>query len=155
MISHNYKLLVVDIDGTLIGGGGSVSAEDREALARAGGLGMQVSLSTGRVPKACLKIISDLSLDGYHVFFDGALVSNHNQSEEVHVQPISRAVVRRAAEFARLNGISIDFYSATDYFVERETWSAIVHRDFFGIQPNIVEPKSRVQLSCNPVYLPQ
>ncbi|GAI73765.1 unnamed protein product, partial [marine sediment metagenome] len=45
MVNNHYKLLVVDIDGTLVGGDRSISAEDREALAKARGLGMKVSLS--------------------------------------------------------------------------------------------------------------
>ena len=51
-----YKLLVVDIDGTLIGKNGAISTEDREALARVRDIGIQVSLSTGRAVQACLGI---------------------------------------------------------------------------------------------------
>jgi len=67
----DYKLLVVDIDGTLVGRGRSISAEDREALAKVRNSGIRVSLSTGRAVRACLRIIEQLSLDGYHIFFDG------------------------------------------------------------------------------------
>ncbi len=135
----DYKLLVVDIDGTLLGKNGTISAEDRDALARAGALGIQVSLSTGRVVQACLRIINQLSLNGYHIFFDGALVSNPEKGEEVCVQPISKAVVRQAVEFAHLNEINLEFYSATHYFAERETWSTDIRRQFFGIEPTIVD----------------
>ena len=137
MVNNSYKLLVIDIDGTLLGKGGNVSTEDRKALARAGDLGIKVALSTGRAAQACLRIISELALDGYHIFFDGALVSNPERNDEVYAQPLSRTVVRQAVEFTRLNGISIDFYSATHYFVERETWSSGVHSKFFSIQPTI------------------
>ncbi|GAJ17382.1 unnamed protein product, partial [marine sediment metagenome] len=56
MTNHSYKLLVVDIDGTLLGKDKSISAEDREALARASASGVLISLSTGRVTRACLSI---------------------------------------------------------------------------------------------------
>ncbi len=139
LISNRYKLLVVDIDGTLLDKNGAISAEDKDALARAGDLGIQVSLSSGRVVQACLRIINQLSLNGYHMFFDGALVSNPESGEEVYVQPISEELVRQAIEFARLNEKNLDLYSATHYFVERETWVSDVRRDFFGIQPTIVD----------------
>jgi len=80
-----------------------------------------------------------LALDSYHIFFDGALVSNPADNEEVYVQPLSKAVVKQAVEFAHLNDIDIDLYSTTHYFVERETWSSITHRNFFGIQPTLVD----------------
>ncbi len=89
LTTHSYKLLVVDIDGTLLDKNGAISDEDKKALARARDSGIQVSLSTGRVVKACLKILRQLSLDGYHMFFDGALVCNPEKGEEVYVEPIS------------------------------------------------------------------
>ena len=139
MVNNHYKLLVVDIDGTLVGGDRSISAEDREALAKARDLGMKVSLSTGRVAQACLGIINQLSLDGYHIFADGASVSNPGQGEEVYVQPISREVVGEMVEFAHQHEIDLELYSAMHYFAERETWSTQAHREFFGIEPAMVD----------------
>ena len=132
-----YKLLVVDIDGTLLGKEVSISVEDREALAEARRSGVMVSLSTGRAAQACWSIIDQLVLDGYHIFFDGALVSN--LGDEVYVEPLDRGVVREAIEFAHLHNIDLDLYSATQYFVERETWSTKIHRQFFGIEPTIID----------------
>jgi len=134
-----YKLLVVDIDGTLVGRDGSISAEDREALAKARELGIAVSLSTGRVTRACQSIIERLSLDGYHIFFDGALVSNPNQSQEVYVQPLDKLIVQEAVEFSRSNDIYLELYSATHYFVERETWGTDIHRQFFALEPVMID----------------
>lgn len=134
-----YKLLVIDIDGTLLDKNGVISAEDRNALARVGDLGLLVSLSTGRVAQACLGIISQLSLDSYHIFFDGALVSDPNHGKEIYVQPIDKMVVNQAVEFAHLNGINLEFYSADHYFVERETWASDIRRDFYRTPPIVVD----------------
>ncbi len=134
-----YKLLVLDIDGTLLDKNGVISAEDRNALARVCDLGLPVSLSTGRSTQACLGIISQLSLDSYHMFSDGALVSNPNHGREIYVQPIDKMVVKQATEFAHLNGINLEFYSADHYFVERETWASDFRRDFYHTPPTIVD----------------
>ncbi len=134
-----YKLLVLDIDGTLLDKNGAISAEDRNALARVCDLGVPVSLSTGRVVKACSGIISQLSLDSYHIFFDGALVSNPNRGKAIYVQPIDKMVVKQAIEFAHLNGINLEFYSANHYFVEGETWASDIRRDFYHTPPTVVD----------------
>lgn len=139
LLNHPYKLLVSDIDGTLVSGSGSVSALDREALARARNLGIQVSLSTGRGIKASLSIIDQLSLDGYHTFFDGALVSSPSQNEEAYVQPISPVTVSQMVELAHRHNLDLELYSASHYFAERETWSTNAHREFFGIEPTLVD----------------
>lgn len=139
MINHRYKLLVVDIDGTLIGKDGNILPQDKEALTKASDLGIKVSLSTGRAAQACLSLVSQLALDSYHIFFDGALVSNLAQNQEVYIQPLNKGVVKQAIKFAQLNDIDLDLYSTTHYFIERETWSSKVHRDFFDLKPILVD----------------
>jgi hypothetical protein len=129
----------VDIDGTLVGEDRTISTESKEALARVCDLGIRVSLSTGRSIQACLGILDQLSLDGYHISFDGALVNNPSSGEEVYAQSLSRAVVKQAIEFARLNEIYLELFSATDYFVEQESWSTAVHREFFDIEATVTD----------------
>jgi hypothetical protein len=138
LVKRPIKLLAIDIDGTLVGEDGIVSAEDKAALAQASRLGIRVSLSTGRAIQSCYRIISELGLDGYHVFCDGAIVYSPSRRHEVYIQTLPTDVVRRMVDFARREGISLDLYTIRDYFVERETWSSMVHRDIFGIPPTIV-----------------
>ena len=139
MKNNRYKLLVVDIDGTLLNKNGDIAAEDKKALAKAVDSGIQVSLSTGRVVQASLRFINQLSLDGYHMFFDGALVYNPTRGEEVYVEPISEELVRQMIDFAHLVGVDIDLYSATHFFAERETWATDIRRNFFRLEPTIVD----------------
>jgi len=149
LIKNRYRLLVVDIDGTLLNKNGTIDAEDKEALAKVANSGVRVSLSTGRVVQACLKIINQLSLDGYHIFFDGALVANPETTEEVYVEPISQELVKQLIEFAHRNELDLELYSATGYFIERETWASDIRHQFFNLQPAIVDfaqlwPKERI-----------
>lgn len=132
-----YKLLVVDIDGTLLGRDGSISVDNREALAKVRDLGIAVSLSTGRAVQACLPIINQLSLDGYHIFFDGALVSN--LGEEVYSKPLDKGVVKEAVEFVQRNDIYLELYSTTHYFIEWENWATEIHRQYFKLEPRVVD----------------
>jgi HAD superfamily hydrolase (TIGR01484 family) len=103
-----YKLLVVDVDGTLVGKDGSISPVDIEAIKKAGAAGILVALSTGRVIKACRHIIDELALDGYHMFFDGAVISHPQKEEVIYSKPINRRVLRRAIGFAETNGIYLE-----------------------------------------------
>lgn len=131
--------MVVDVDGTLLGRDGNISAENKEAIAQACGLGIKVSLSTGRTLQSGLKVINQLPLDGYHIFFDGALVTDPKQNKEVYIQLISKTLVREAVEFAHLNEINLELFSATQYFIERETWASDIRRQYFGILPVLTD----------------
>jgi len=139
LVNKSYKLLVVDVDGTLLNKKGTISAEDKEALARAKASGIQVSLSTGRVVQSSAKILGQLSLDGYHMFSDGALVYNPGKGEEVYVEPISQESVRQMVEYAHLVGIDFDLYTLSHFFAERETWATDIRRKFFGLELTIAD----------------
>ena len=137
--NNRYKLLLIDVDGTLVDKDGVISTENRVALAKAAARGVKVSLSTGRVIIACLPIIELLSLDGVHIFFDGALVSNPTGSEEIYARPLKTEVVKQAVNFARLNDIHLELYSRDHFFAEREHWSDEIHRRFFRVEPTFVD----------------
>jgi Cof subfamily protein (haloacid dehalogenase superfamily) len=130
---------VVDIDGTLVNKDGNISALDRHALAEAAGAGVQISLCTGRVSTACVEILDELSLDGYHIFFDGALVCNRNLDREVYSQPIAAEIVKRASETALADGVPLDLFSSTHYFVIKEDWRSTLRRRFFKIGATAVD----------------
>ncbi len=135
----NYKLLVLDIDGTLVGKNGTVSPEDKQALARAIGAGVTVSLCTGRAPQGCRKLLRELSLDGYHTFHDGAQTFNPETGRLLFSQPLKSEIIEQVIDWAHLRKMDIELYSATTYFGERETWTTRVHRDFFDIPVVITE----------------
>lgn len=139
MESGRYKLLVVDVDGTLVARDESISVAHRQVLAKVCRQGIQVSLSTGRAPCACLRIIRELSLHGYHIFCDGALVMDLVRGEHVCVHPLSYKAVERAIEFARSNNVYIELYSVSHCFVERKTWLTDIHQQVFGIEPTVVD----------------
>lgn len=135
----DYKLLVVDIDGTIVDGNGVISDADEKALARVMTAGVTVSLSTGRVIKACRKILDRLSLNGHHIFFDGALVSDPSRNDEIYCRPIESELVKQAVEFAHANDIYLELYTEEHFFAERGNWSDEVHYEYFGVAPVITD----------------
>ena len=132
-----YKLLIVDVDGTLVDKDGRISAADAQAIAKAQAGGVQVSLSTGRVMNACRTIIEELSLKGYHTFFDGAVISDPLTNEIIYMKTIDEKMLKRAVEFARVNNIYLELYTTEKFYAERTNWSDAVHHNFFGVDPII------------------
>lgn len=69
---HNYKLIALDIDGTLLGSDHQVSSANRKAISRAREKGIEVILSTGRHYMTCSKIAKSLDLSSYLVTVNGS-----------------------------------------------------------------------------------
>ena len=133
------KLLVVDIDGTLVMRAGEISAADREALTAARGLGIDVSLCTGRAMITGRLIVETLGLDGYHMFFDGGLVADPRTGEIIFARPLGTDVVRRAVSFARRHHLAFDLFGPNSYLAEEESWVTDIRRSYFGISPTIMD----------------
>jgi Cof subfamily protein (haloacid dehalogenase superfamily) len=132
-----YKLLVVDIDGTLMNSRGAISAEDIEAITKARRMGVTVAVSTGRAAMASKWVLEQLGLDGYHIFFDGALVSNPHTNHEIYAETINRDLIRQTIDTARKSNLHVDVYSSSRYFADREDWAVEIRRRFFRIEPTI------------------
>ncbi len=137
-----YRLLVADIDGTLLNEQNTISSRDKEAIWRVRTTGIGVVLCTGRVKQACNRILHELSLDGEHIFADGAFVGMADSDKEIYTKTISKALVRQIVEYVHSFDINtIDFFSPTAHFMEErtETWLYDIRRNFFGLNPEIID----------------
>lgn len=78
-----FKLLAVDIDGTLVRGDGSVEERDRAAIGALQRNGVAVALVTGRLYGAARPVAEALEIDGPHVCVDGASVHSFPKDDEI------------------------------------------------------------------------
>ncbi|MBI2907951.1 MAG: HAD family phosphatase [Chloroflexi bacterium] len=129
----SYKLLAADIDGTLVGRNGAISARNREAIARAQSTGIRVCLCTGRSIMTSLPMIRELSLDAPHIFYNGAVVANPLNGEAVFSRLLSTGLILEATRFARSNGLSLEAYSTKQCFIEAWTQATTMHASLLKI----------------------
>ena len=133
-----YKMVVIDIDGTLVDKNGNISPEDKSAVTRLDNSSIIVSLCTGRVIKASMPVIKELNLNTFHIFYDGALIHNPRSLSTIYARPLDAAIVREAINFSRKNDIYLELYSSERFFSERPNWSDEVHKKFFRVEPTKV-----------------
>lgn len=134
-----YRLLVLDLDGTLVGKGGMVTENDSKALGRVKKAGIKVSLSTGRMPQACRSFFSQLHLKGLHIFYDGAIVADAAGKGSILRQGLDKALARDMALQARQIGLYLELYTSKGYFAEKNTEATSIHVRLLGVEPEIKE----------------
>lgn len=86
-----------------------------------------------------MHILDSLGLDGYHIFYDGALVFNCKENINVYSQFLPPDVVRKICEFALYDNLPLDLFSANRYFAIEESWRTAVRREYFKISPVITD----------------
>lgn len=93
-----YDLLAIDLDGTLLGPGGTVSAANVAAVARARGAGLEVTVCTGRGLVECRHILREIGQEGPVVVAGGSMVACPATSATLHRFPMERGLVSRLAD---------------------------------------------------------
>lgn len=139
-----YKLLVLDVDGTLIGQGAYPTPRVAEAVQEARRKGVVVTLGTGRASEACYHILERLRLDKLHIFFDGAAVVEWPSNEIIYVQALPPPAGQRLIELAREYDLFLEIYAHDFYFIEKDGPLADHQRQKLQITPIITNLMSLI-----------
>jgi Cof subfamily protein (haloacid dehalogenase superfamily) len=129
---NKYKLLVSDIDGTLTPGNDVISAEDLKTLRNLQKAGIKLALCTGRTARGCRGVLEQLPEEGFHIFFDGALVCNSSLTEIIYSRSIDKQRLAEIRNLANLDNLTLELFSPTGYFVERDNSLAAAHSELMG-----------------------
>jgi len=107
-----FKLLAVDVDGTLLGSDQRISERNGRALRAARRAGLAVCLCTGRsvaetlnVWSACRLSEADAALDPL-ICIGGALVCEAQTSRTLHMEPMTAAAAIAGSDACRRLGLS-------------------------------------------------
>ena len=97
-----YKLLALDMDGTLLTSDKRISARTREALRNLAERGTPVAYCTGRCFKELLEYPQELPFVRYGVLSSGAIVYDFEICERLAVRPLDTDAILCAMEIARV-----------------------------------------------------
>ncbi len=92
------KMLVIDIDGTLLNSAGEITPPTFAAVQAARQAGIVVSLATARRYGNTAPVALELGLDIPLILYDGALIVEHPQGGILHAHPLSAAVGQQAVD---------------------------------------------------------
>lgn len=100
-----YRLIAVDVDGTLVDSRGQVPTANRRALHRAHEAGMKVCICTGRSLSETRAVIEAVGLDSdAGVFIFGAVVSALPEGRTLRRTAMERPLAARLTEFFQDRG---------------------------------------------------
>ena len=95
ILSTIYRLLAIDIDGTLVNSRDELTPDTREALVRAGKAGIHVVLATGRRYSRTLQLVEPLGIDVPLITASGALVKDPMDHRTLYQAAFEPQVLRQ------------------------------------------------------------
>ena len=99
---HHFRLVALDLDGTVLRGSGAVSRTTRRALGEARRRGVTLMVATGRAPLGARQFSALLGADGPLICLDGALAfaGTSRGARVLCDRPIEPTVAAAVAELA-------------------------------------------------------
>ena len=136
-----YKLVFIDIDGTLLTSEHKISKGTLLAIKRIGEINkIPVILTTARPPMGVKKIYAALNLDSPVVCFNGALILDQYFKKEFSyllAYTIDLSLLNDISEIAIKNNVSINFY-------EKDKWTCNKHDQWVKQEEKITGIKAAI-----------
>jgi Cof subfamily protein (haloacid dehalogenase superfamily)/HAD superfamily hydrolase (TIGR01509 family) len=113
------KLLIADIDGTLVTRDKSLTARTCEAVARLRAAGVQFTITSGRPPRGMATLVGPLKLTAPLAAFNGGVYVKPDLTTVLAQRTIPRDVAREAMDYLLQAGLDVWVYQGADWFIRR------------------------------------
>ncbi len=147
-----YKMIVLDLDDTLLQTDQTISPRTKQALMNAQNAGVKVVLASGRPTFGMLHIAEELRLNDYGSFilsYNGAKVINCANKEELFSSTLTPEVVHSLYEISRQEDVLIHSYVGNQIVTEVANKFTDIEGALTGME--IVEVESFVHAVSEPV----
>src|SRR5256886_649138 len=144
------KLLLADVDGTLLTHEKVLTERARAAVAQLGVAGIQFAITSGRPPRGMQMLIQPLALTTPIAAFNGGMFVRPDLSG-LEQRVLQTDVIERAMQTIKAHGLDIWIYRGTEWFVQerhgphvdREEWTVkfppTVVADFTGLTNDVAK----------------
>lgn len=106
-----YKLITIDIDGTLLNSHGEVSDENKQAIQNALDKNIDVVLASGRMPEAILPIANEINSNKYLICGNGAVIYDVQKDKVIYNNYMSKKKVLEIIEICEKNSMFYNVYT--------------------------------------------
>ncbi len=138
-----YKLIALDMDGTLLRGDGTISQRTKSAIQQARQKGVKVVLASGRPIEGLERYLTELELtsnDDYALSYNGALIKNVGTRETICSQLISGKDVHDVYSISQKIGVNTHAFSTELGLISPKLSHYTAHeRDMNGIALTLID----------------
>lgn len=133
-----YRLLALDIDGTIAGKGYRVPQRTVSAIQDAVDAGVIVSLITGRMRRSALRYAEECATNGPTVSYQGAIITAPDHRTDTHLETLDRPVVAHILEAMRAASAHINVYADDEIWVENKSQWALEYANRMQVDLRLV-----------------
>jgi Cof subfamily protein (haloacid dehalogenase superfamily) len=138
----NYKLVAIDMDGTLLTPKLDISKETVETVRKVIEKGVVITLSTGRMYPAALPFAKMLQLDVPIITCNGAMTKCSITGKVYDVKSIESKYSLEILKYCQDEGLSVSIYDDDEIFIGKNSENMEIHEEIDAAKPKVVDDLS-------------
>ena len=145
-----YKMLVLDMDDTLLNDDHTISNENKVMLSKARELGVHIVLASGRPTPAMIAYAKELQLDNsYMISYNGAVITDLKEDKVIFEQTLTQGQIHELYDYSLKSKTHIITYLDGKIVSETDSEYIDIEKNITGLEHNkVVSFKEEVQSSA-------
>ncbi|MFH6970741.1 Cof-type HAD-IIB family hydrolase [Flavobacterium petrolei] len=145
-----YKMLVLDMDDTLLNDDHTISNENKVMLSKARELGVHIVLASGRPTPAMIAYAKELQLDNsYIISYNGAVITDLKEDKVIFEQTLTQGQIHELYDYSLKSKTHIITYVNGKIVSETDSEYIEIEKNITGLEHNkVVSFKEEVQSSA-------
>jgi Cof subfamily protein (haloacid dehalogenase superfamily) len=142
-----YKLIALDVDGTLLNDEYLLTEKTKYAVNRAHEAGAQIVLCTGRGPQNTLPLLTELGLEGVVITHNGAATVQSSDHKVLHQVTFRAEEIKPFIEYCREQEVHFALNSPFELYIEvyNDVVKAMYER--FMLEPIVTQDAVKLDIA--------
>ena len=120
-LTASYRLLLFDLDGTLLTPERTIRPANRTLLAELMSFGVRIGIATGRGPRSAAPYVETSGASGPLILFNGAMVWDVAEARPVYQRGLAMTDALATISVALAHGVHINVYMDEEIWIPRTT----------------------------------
>lgn len=122
-----YKLIAIDLDGTLLNSKGFISEEDKKAIKKAQDNGIEVILASGRSKDSVKNFALEINSNKYLIAGNGALAYDMRKNKDIYDKSIKKRDVLKILKICEDNSIFYSLHTKASILTKSLNYSPLIY----------------------------
>lgn len=131
-----YKLIAIDLDGTLLNSYGEITNKNKEAVKYALDKGVEVVLASGRDMQTMKKMSSELGINNYIIAGNGACIYDIQKDINIYESFVDKEKALKIIKICKDNSIFFNIYTNKGIITESINYNVKVFNNENNFRPN-------------------
>jgi Cof subfamily protein (haloacid dehalogenase superfamily) len=134
-----YRLMAVDIDGTLLDNNGTLTENTKNTIRRGVDNGLIFTIATGRPIQGVEYLNKMLELDVPFITYNGAMVVMGTSKKIIYEQKLSSTDTRSIIELGEKYGVTVMVWKNNGLYVRKLDERVHQYKKISGVEPVVIE----------------